>query len=120
MLVQAAWHILRSVDGDDPLKRWAARIAQTRGKKVAVVALARKLAGVLWAMWRDGTVYDAAMGARESAKGLKANAQSHTLRADAMARIAKKIACRERVAKKTHASVRARREKTSRVSAMEP
>jgi hypothetical protein len=22
------------------------------------VALARKLAGVLWAMWRDGTVYD--------------------------------------------------------------
>jgi len=63
MLVQAAWHILRLAGSDDPLHRWAMRIAKTRGKKIAVVALARKLAGVLWAMWRAGTVYDAGLGA---------------------------------------------------------
>ena len=106
MLVQSAWHILRLVGTDDPLKRWAMRIAKTRGKKIAVVALARKLAGVLWAMWRDGTVYDAGLGARESAKGLKADAQSQELRADAMARVAKKIECRERLAKTTKSSAR--------------
>jgi hypothetical protein len=42
-------------------------------------------------MWRDGTVCDAGLGARESAKGLRADAQSHALRADAMARVAKKV-----------------------------
>jgi hypothetical protein len=62
---------MRHVGTDDPLKRWAMRIAKTRGKKIAAVALARKLAGVLWAMWRDGTVYDAGFGARESAKALR-------------------------------------------------
>jgi transposase len=42
MLVQAAWHILRLAGTDDPLHRWAMRIAKARGKKIAVVALARK------------------------------------------------------------------------------
>jgi len=32
-------------------------IALRRGKKIAVVALARRLAGILYAMMRDGTVY---------------------------------------------------------------
>ena len=36
---------------------WA-RIAQRRGKAVAAVALARKLAGILFAIWRDGTEFD--------------------------------------------------------------
>jgi hypothetical protein len=31
----------------------------TRGKRIAAVALARRLAGVLYAMWRDGVPYDA-------------------------------------------------------------
>ena len=35
----------------------APQIAHRRGKKVAIVALARKLAGVLFAIWRDGTLY---------------------------------------------------------------
>jgi hypothetical protein len=37
---------------------WGDRIAKTRGKRIAAIAVARKLAGVLWAMWRDGTAYD--------------------------------------------------------------
>jgi transposase len=71
MLMQSAWQILRAGDADDPLRRWALGLAKTRGKKIAAVALARRLAGVLWAMWRDGTVYDPGLQARESAKGLK-------------------------------------------------
>jgi transposase len=116
MLVQAAWQILRAADHDDPLRVWATQIAKTRGKKIAAIALARKLAGLLWAMWRDGTVYDPELGARTSAKGLKAVAQRTELRAAAMARVAKKIQRREPKAKKsspTHV-----RRKTSRRSAV--
>jgi transposase len=95
MLVQSAWQILRAGDKDDPLRRWALGVANkrgtTKGKKIAAVALARKLAGVLWAMWRDGTVYDPAFGARESTKGLRAAAQGADLRAVAMARAAKRF-----------------------------
>jgi hypothetical protein len=35
------------------------RIAGRRGRSIAVVALARRLAGILFAIWRDETVYDA-------------------------------------------------------------
>jgi transposase len=54
-LVQAAWIILRLPGRTNALQRWALRIAERRGKRIAVIALARRLAGVLWAMWRDGT-----------------------------------------------------------------
>jgi transposase len=61
LLVEVAWLILSSkkepVQG---LRQWALKIAQRRGKRVAVVALARKLAGILYAMWRDGTQFDPA------------------------------------------------------------
>jgi len=40
------------------LRRWAEGIAARRGKKVAVVALARRLAGILWAMLRDEKPFD--------------------------------------------------------------
>jgi transposase len=41
------------------LRAWAAAIAQRRGKKVAMVALARRLARILFGMWRDQTEYQA-------------------------------------------------------------
>jgi len=120
MLVQSAWQMLRSGAKEDPLHRWATHIAQVRGKKIAVVALARKLAGVLWAMCRTGTFYDAALQARESTKGLKHEAQSTELRAQAMARAAMKFQRREQRKRATLStplpSPRAR--KTSRVNAM--
>ncbi len=37
---------------------WAMRIAARRGRARACVALARNLAGILYAMWRDGTEFD--------------------------------------------------------------
>ena len=60
MLVEAAWTILRRRGAANArLHDWAAGIAARRGSRVAVVALARKLAGILYAMWRDGTSFAA-------------------------------------------------------------
>ncbi|HXX68106.1 MAG TPA: IS110 family transposase [Polyangiaceae bacterium] len=60
LLVQSASSILRVGDPDDPLRRWGRQLVARRGRKIAVVALARRLAGILWAMWRKGTVYEPA------------------------------------------------------------
>ena len=62
-LVQAAW-ALRRARPNDPMVQWARRIERRRGRKIATVALARKLSGVLYALWRDGTVYDPARATR--------------------------------------------------------
>ena len=35
--------------------QWAAKIAQCRNKQIAAVALARKMAGIAFALWRDET-----------------------------------------------------------------
>ena len=63
VLTQAAW-TLRRCRPEDPMVRWMLRVEERRGKRIAVIALVRKMAGVLYAMWRDGTVYDPARGAR--------------------------------------------------------
>ena len=47
------------VSGDGRAARVALTIAQRRGKRIAVVALARRRAGVRYALWRDGVPYDA-------------------------------------------------------------
>jgi transposase len=61
LLVEAGWRILRSKDAETAaLRAWALNIAARRGKRIAVVALARRLAGILYAMWRDGRPYQAA------------------------------------------------------------
>jgi transposase len=69
LLVEAGWRILRSTNpAVRDLKAWGESIAERRGKRVAVVALARKLAAILYAMWRDTTPYRAPKrGAKEAA-----------------------------------------------------
>ena len=58
LLVQAALSTLRRPNPHTvELRHWATRIAARRGKQVAVVALARRLAGILFALLRDGTTY---------------------------------------------------------------
>ena len=58
LLIQAAVSILRRHPPQaDELRTWALRIATRRGKQVAVVALARRLAGILYALLRDGSVF---------------------------------------------------------------
>jgi len=60
MLVEAAWTILRRGNVTNAaLHEWAKRIALRRGARIAAIALARKLAGILYAMWRDGTRFAA-------------------------------------------------------------
>jgi len=56
-LIQAAWVAMYRVRTSHPMTDWALRLAERRGRPVAAVALARKLAGILFAMWRDGTSY---------------------------------------------------------------
>jgi transposase len=89
-LVEAAWCIYR-LRADDPLKLWARAVGRRRGNRVAITALARRLAGVLWAMWRDRTVYEPARVALACAGGLRAAAQSTELQAAALQRAAQKI-----------------------------
>jgi transposase len=57
LLVQAAWSLWRTRP-DEPMVVWARSIADKRGKRIAIVALARKLATVMWSMWKHDTVYD--------------------------------------------------------------
>jgi transposase len=90
MLVQASWSLARSASPDDPLRVWCEAVAERRGKRVAVVALARKLAGVLWALWRNDTVYDPQSHCTRSARGLRSHAEQIQFQADALARAARK------------------------------
>lgn len=62
LLVEAAWRLAthRKRPETQALREWADRIARRRGQRVAMVALARKLSGILYAMWRDGSAYDPA------------------------------------------------------------
>ena len=55
-LVQSAWCLYRTRKAD-PMVQWALGVEQRRGRRIAIVALARKLASVLFALWRDGTEY---------------------------------------------------------------
>jgi transposase len=55
-LVQGAWTALRRAPESDMVK-WALKVAEKRGKQKAAVALARKMSGVLFALWRDGTTF---------------------------------------------------------------
>lgn len=64
-LIQAAWVAWMRAP-HEPFVRWARQIAERRGKFVAIVALARKLAGIMFAVWRDQTTYQATKGARAS------------------------------------------------------
>ena len=60
LLVQAAWACWRS-KASGTLRAWVERLAGRRGKRIAVVALARRLSRILFAVWRDQSVFDAAM-----------------------------------------------------------
>ena len=61
LLVQAAHYILGPFGPDTDLRRWGERYAATgagNAKKRAVVAVARRLAVLLLALWKTGEVYD--------------------------------------------------------------
>lgn len=60
LLIECAWGIVRSKRASvEPLQRWTEKVRTRRGRMIAAVALARRLAGILYAMWRDELTYDA-------------------------------------------------------------
>jgi hypothetical protein len=62
LLVEASCSILRRRSPHSAgLYEWATAIRERRGTKISVVALARKLAGILYAMWRDATDFKSAL-----------------------------------------------------------
>jgi transposase len=105
LLVQAAWSLWRTADASDPLRLWTSAVAERRGKRVAVIALARRLAGVLWAMWRDGSVYDPSPLATSQARGVRRAAQSLELQAAALERAARKKRFGRRVATSSEVTI---------------
>ena len=58
LLIQAAWVCWRH-GGSGTLRAWVDRLATRRGRRIAVVALARRLSRILFALWRDDTTFDA-------------------------------------------------------------
>ncbi len=56
-LYEAASAMLTRFKGRDGIKSWGLHLAKTKCHAKARVAVARKLAMVMHAMWRDGTVY---------------------------------------------------------------
>ena len=89
LLVQAGWNILRSREAQrEPLVAWAHALAARRGKKIAVLAVARKLAGILWAMWCDDSTYDPVRAGLASAEGLHALSERQRGTAEAITRAA--------------------------------
>lgn len=57
LLVQAAWVCWRS-GHSGTLRAWTDQLAARRGKRIAVVALARRLSRILYALWRDGSTFE--------------------------------------------------------------
>lgn len=56
LLVQASWVIWRGRSAPGAaLRTWAQAIAARRGRRIAIVALARRLSRILFALWRDHT-----------------------------------------------------------------
>jgi transposase len=56
LLVQAGWVVWRGRSAAGAaLRTWAHALAARRGRRIAVVALARRLSRILYALWRDRT-----------------------------------------------------------------
>ena len=68
-LYEAANALLTKTRRPVPLKKWGEKIARKRGHKAACVAVARKLAVIMHAMWRDGTDFGAPKNPPQTASG---------------------------------------------------
>jgi transposase len=56
LLVQASWVVWRARSAASaPLRAWAQALAARRGRRIAIVALARRLSRIMLAVWRDAT-----------------------------------------------------------------
>jgi transposase len=58
LMIQAAWTLWRHGGHAPALHQWVEQLAARRGRRVAVTALARRLSRILYALWRDETVFE--------------------------------------------------------------
>ena len=68
LLYDAAHVLLSRVKRDSALRSWGLALARRIGAKKAKVAMARKLAVLLHAIWTDGTTFEAAPNAVAAAR----------------------------------------------------
>lgn len=60
LLIQGAWSVVRYADhGNDRLSQWAKQLIERRGKHKAAIAVANKLARLIWAISYHQTEYKA-------------------------------------------------------------
>lgn len=58
LLIQGAWSVVRYAErGQDPLSRWAVKLIERRGKHKAAIAVANKMARIIWSMLYHRTDY---------------------------------------------------------------
>jgi len=78
-LYEAASGLMTRFKGKDKVKTWGQQIAKRSCHRKAVVAVARKLAVIMHAMWSDGTFYvgDAAEAETDAAKRAQIKARKH-------------------------------------------
>jgi transposase len=58
MLIQGAWSVIHYAEGrQDRLSQWALQVKERRGKHKAVIAVANKLARIIWALVRHETTF---------------------------------------------------------------
>ena len=91
MLFEAAASILGRARVMSPLKAWGLRIAKRTSMKKAIVAVSRKLATILLAMWKSGTAYWAAGRPPASAQDLALTCHAHPTYSEAVREAA--LAC---------------------------
>jgi transposase len=58
LLVGASKSFMQWSEPEDPLRRWVTAVEQRAGRRKARVALARKLAVVMLAIWKNGSCYN--------------------------------------------------------------
>jgi transposase len=58
LLYEAATAMLTRVQGESELRRWGLALKKRLGFKRAAVALARKMAVIMHAMWKNGADFD--------------------------------------------------------------
>lgn len=78
-LFEAATVLLKRFRGQDKVKSWGLQIAKRSCHHKAAVAVARKLAVIMHAMWSDGTCYDGGAGtsSEESSQRARKKDQKH-------------------------------------------
>ncbi len=61
-LFEAAHILLLKYQGRTPIKTWGEKLLRSKGHHKATIAVARRLAMAMFAMWRDGTEFEVTAG----------------------------------------------------------